>query len=412
MIWTRRRVLSVGSGLILPLTHSGCMARRPEAKLLPSRIVLPKPFEAALPILPVLAPSTVDPSADYYDLTVKAAGASILPGATTAIWGYNGIFPAPVIHAWSGRKAVVRLHNGLPAPVVNHLHGGRTPPDSDGYPTDLVLPGETREYVYPNNQRAATLWYHDHRMDFTGAQVWRGLAGLYIIHDDEERRLSLPAGEKEIALVICDRSFDSDGSLLYPSLDPSLRGVAGVTHEYMGGVLGDAILVNGAPWPRVDVTSSQYRLRLLNASNARRYELALETSNGSPAAFIQIGSDGGLLGAPVRHRTLRIAPAERFDVIVDFSGFDAGDTITLVNREGTGTTGQVMRFHVTRRQRDDSAPLPQKLSTLSPPDPSQASLTRTFDFAFQRATGTWTVNGKPFDPRRMDARPKPRFHRR
>src|SRR5207248_8982378 len=111
---------------------------------------------------------------------------------TTGIWGYNGIFPGPTIEARSGRRAVLRLRNGLPVPVVNHLHGGRTPSESDGYPTDFVLPagvgflihardmaGRTsqgeREYIYPNGQRAATLWYHDHRMDFTAPQVWRGL---------------------------------------------------------------------------------------------------------------------------------------------------------------------------------------------------------------------------------------------
>ena len=191
---------------------------------------------------------------------------------------------------------------------MNHLHGGRTSPENDGYPTDLILPaggfpqshmhdpmakiveGE-REYIYANDQRAATLWYHDHRMDFTAPQVWRGLAGFYILRDAEEERLGLPRGDKEIALMICDRSFDADGSLLYPALDSSLRETPGSDARYMGGVLGDVILVNGAPWPRLEVANVKYRFRILNASNARRYDLEMEGA----ASLIQIGSDGGLL---------------------------------------------------------------------------------------------------------------------
>lgn len=393
---TRRSVL------LLPLAQVGCTPRRPEARLLPSRISLPRPFETELPIIPVLQPSGADATTDFYDLAVRPARATIVPGTTTEIWGYNGIFPGPVIHAQRGRRVTMRLRNALPVPVVNHLHGGRTPPESDGYPMDFVMPGAVREYVYPNEQRAATLWYHDHRMDFTGAQVWRGLAGFYILHDDEEKRLPLPAGQKEIALAICDRSFDADGSLEYPSLDPSLKGKPGIAHEYMGGVLGDVILVNGAPWPRLDVANTKYRLRFLNASNARRYELAFDPA----LPFTQIGGDGGLLAAPISHRTLRIAPAERFDAIVDFTRLGFGTEITLLNRAATGHAGQVMRFRVTRGERDDAAAIPAKLSALAPPDPAEAILTRTFDFSYKRATGTWTINGKPFDPSRMDAQPK------
>src|SRR5436305_14689206 len=113
-------------------------------------------------------------------------------------------------------------------------------------------------------------------MDFTGPQVWRGLAGFYILRDAEEERLPLPRGDTEIALLICDRSFAADGSFQYPAVDPSLRDTPGVDHRYMGGVLGDVILANGAPWPRFEIANVKYRFRILNASNARRYELALD----------------------------------------------------------------------------------------------------------------------------------------
>jgi spore coat protein A len=414
----RRELLrSAAAGLFLPLFESACVQPRPLATLLPSRVPLPKPFESTLPRIGALKPTQSDSSGDYYGVTVRPAEAHILPGLTTGIWGYDGTFPGPTIEARTGRRVFLRLRNALNVPIVNHLHGGHTQPDSDGYPTDLILPaggfpkghmhdamariaeGE-REYVYANDQRAATLWYHDHRMDFTAPQVWRGLAGFYIIRDDEERGLPLPQGDKEIPLLICDRSFDADGSFLYPALDPSLRGEPGVTGPYMGGVLGDVILVNGAPWPKFEVASTRYRFRILNASNARRYELALDPGG----SFVQIGSDGGLLVAPVVHRTIRIAPAERFDVVVDFSKYRVGSNVTLVNKLGDGRAGQIMRFDIVRQERDESA-IPAKLATVDFPKQEDARVTRAFDFSYNRAGHGWMVNGKSYDPARMDARP-------
>ena len=387
--------------------------------MLHSRIALPRPFEAALPVPAVLKPTSSSPAADYYDVTVREASARILPGIDTRVWGYNGTFPGPTIEARTGCQVSLRLRNELPVPIVNHLHGGRTPPPSDGYPTDFVLPiggfaqpymkdalakvsNGQREYVYPNQQRAATLWYHDHRMDFTAPQVWRGLAGFYIIRDDAEGKLPLPRGEKDIPLLICDRAFNTDGSFLYPASNSSAMGVS---PEYSGGVLGDVILVNGAPWPRLAVANTKYRFRILNASNARRYELALEP-RAAESSFVQIGSDGGLLGAPVRRRTIRIAPAERFDVVIDFAQFHPGTSVALVNREATGgNTDRIMRFDIVRKEREE-AQIPALLSDLPPADHRSASVTRDFKFSYRRGMKSWTINGKDFDPARMDARPK------
>jgi spore coat protein A len=313
----------------------------------------------------VLSPSRTDGSGDYYEITQRVASAHIVPGVTTSIWGYNGIFPGPTIVSRSGRRTVITHRNELPVPVSVHLHGGKMPPEHDGYPTDLINPAGTsntsghsghggatapgsKEYVYPMDQAAATLWYHDHRMDFTGPQVYRGLAGFHLIHDDAEHALGLPAGDHDIPLMIADRAFGADGSFRYPSADPSLLGSPGVTRDYVSGVLGDCILVNGAPWPTLEVSATRYRFRLLNASNARRYRLTLDP----PAAFIQIGSDLGLLARPVRHNAIEIAQAERFDVIIDFSSFRPGTQITMRNTLGSGTTANVMRFVVTRTAAD------------------------------------------------------------
>ena len=423
MNYSRREILRYA--LLLPVIESSCIPR-PESRILPSLAALPKPFEVPLPILPILKPARTDSLADFYDVTVRPAAARILPGMNTAIWGYDGIFPGPTIEARVGRRASLRLRNGLSVPIVNHLHGGRTAPESDGYPTDFILPaggfpqshmhdprariteGE-REYLYSNNQRAATLWYHDHRMDFTGPQIWRGLAGFYILRDAEEERLPLPRGDKEITLLICDRSFEADGSLRYPALDASLRDTPGVSAQYMGGVLGDVILVNGAPWPRLEVANVRYRFRILNASNARRYELGLDPSPRGAAPFVQIGSDGGLLAAPITHRTIRIAPSERFDIVIDFSKFPLGSKVALVNhagdgQAGDGNTGLIMRFDVARSERDESN-VPAKLADPLFAKPEEAVVTRVFDFSYQRASHSWRINGKPYDPDRMDARP-------
>ncbi|WP_020580305.1 multicopper oxidase family protein [Actinopolymorpha alba] len=425
---SRRQTLRVlGAGVLLPWVASSCSLLRsstPDARLLASTAPLPKPFQVPLPIPDVLKPTSTSPTTDYYDLPVRVAEQEILPGLRTRIWGYAGQFPGPTLEARRGRRIVVRQRNELPVPVVTHLHGGRTPPESDGYPTDLLLPARgdfpsgmpdprakvvrgQRTYEFPLDQRAATLWYHDHRMDFTGPQVWRGLAGFFVVRDDEDDALPLPKGAKDVPLMICDRAFAADGSLSYPALDASLRSRPGVREAYAGGVLGDVILVNGAPWPEFEVARTRYRFRVLNASNARRYELALDPAPSESSAFVQVGTDGGLLERPATRETLTLAPAERLDVVVDFAAYPVGTTIVLRNRAGKDSAAQVMRFRVVRNERDDSA-VPNRLSRIERLDPARAKVTRDLRFESGEVHGHtgWTINGKAFDPTRMDARPK------
>jgi FtsP/CotA-like multicopper oxidase with cupredoxin domain len=394
-------------------------------RLLPSQAPLPAPYRVALPIPATLTPSRVDATTDYYEITQQVAQLRILPGLPTPAWTYNGTFPGPTIVSRAGRRTVVHHRNDLPEPVVVHLHGGHTPFDSDGYPIDLILPASgagsghdmagmsdtagmngnvataERTYTYPMNQRAATLWYHDHRMGHTGPAVWRGLAGFHLIDDDESDALALPRGPRDIPLMLADRSFARDGSFRYPE-----AAGGGVTDPYMNGVLGDVILVNGAPWPVAHVDPARYRLRLLNASNARRYRLELDPQPPGGAALVQIGSDGGLLAHPVPHDTVDLAPAERFDVIVDFSRFPRGTQVRLVNRLGSGSTAEVMRFDVTGRGRSDDTAIPDRLATgVAALDPRRAAATRTFAFRQTRG-GTWTINNLAYRPGRALATPK------
>ena len=416
MALTRRSLLRLAGGAALALPLAACDSSTGTA--LTSGVGLPARFAVPLPIPPVLRPTRTEGGVDHYEIVQKKAQAEILPGVRTEIWGYNGIFPGPTLSTRSNRQIVVHQRNDLDVPVVVHLHGGKTPPESDGYPTDMIMPADgwlgaahpsgdmtagSRDYTYPLAQPAATLWYHDHRMDFTGPQVWRGLAGFHLIHDDAEDSLPLPGGDRDIPLMICDRAFNADGSLRYPSVDPTLRDHPGVTEDYMEGVLGDVILVNGAPWPTLEVSNTRYRFRLLNASNARRFQLALDPAPRSGRAFVQIGSDAGLLGAPVGHDEITFAQGERFDVIVDFSTYPIGTRVTLLNKLAGGAAGQVMQFHVVRPAIDDSS-VPGRLVPFETLSRHTAVRTRRFNFD-QRDDG-WDINGKPFDAGRVDARPR------
>jgi spore coat protein A, manganese oxidase len=385
-------------------------------RLLRSQTRLPAPYQVPLPVPPQLMPVSTTAFADYYEITQQSTTLSILPGLSTPAWTYNNSFPGPTIVSRSGRHTVVRHRNNLPVPVVVHLHGGHTPADYDGYPIDFILPSPgrpisydmarntvlgQREYVYPMSQRAATLWYHDHRMGYTGAAIWRGLAGFHLVHDDEETALPLPRERRDIPLMITDRAFAADGSFRYPGVDSG-----GVTGDYMNGVLGDVILVNGAPWPVLHADPARYRLRLLNASNARRYRLQLDPQPPGGLALVQIGTDGGLLARPISHDYIDIAPAERVELIVDFSRYPRGTQVRLVNRLGTETTTDVMRFDITGTDKSDDTAIPERLSNSDTAlDPHRAVVTRTFLFRQDRS-GVWTINDLPYQPGRPLARPK------
>ncbi|MGK4000784.1 multicopper oxidase family protein [Sorangium sp. So ce1024] len=308
-----------------------------------------------------------------------------------------------------------------PVPIVTHLHGATAVrQESDGYPEAWYLPAArnippgyaktgtfydhykrtsplghlwepgSAVFDYPNDQRATTLWYHDHTLGITRLNVYAGPAGFYLLRGgpDDLPRGTLPgpapaAGDRagtrvyEIPLVIQDRSFNDDGSLFYPKR----RGLPpDSTHLYIprGDIspcwvpefFGDVMVVNGRAWPYLEVEQRRYRFRILNGSGSRF--LLLKMENGLP--FWQIGSDGGFLPAPVERDTLLLAPAERADVIVDFSGVRAGAEIVLLNLGPDGpfpgdmaapadpaTTGQVMQFRVARATSRDTSTPPHRL---------------------------------------------------
>ena len=249
-----------------------------------------------------------------------------------------------------------------PVPTVTHLHGGEVQSDSDGHPEAWFThdgkhgPAFVNDtYTYPNTQEPATLWYHDHTLGMTRLNVYAGLAGFYLLRDEKvskkkfsEQRLDLPLGDYEIPLIIQDKMFNTDGSLLFIN-----EGTTPEENPYWSpGFFGDVIVVNGKAWPNLDVERRQYRFRILNGSNSRFYNLSF--SNGMK--FTQIGSDGGLLKYPAELQSLLIAPGERADIVVDFSGIEPGTKIVLLNNAPAPypfgappdpeTVGQIMQFTV------------------------------------------------------------------
>ncbi|MEU8819324.1 multicopper oxidase family protein [Actinoplanes sp. NPDC048796] len=430
---SRRHALSVGvlavtAGAVV-LTNKGCAdtpsSGRPSSGTPtsdahgrrgagPSEWVPPRnPPKASPPVahftLPFVVPPVQRPVRDdaggtYYAMTQREASIEIIPGLRTPIMGYEGVFPGPTIMARSGRPTIVDHTNRLAVPVAVHLHGGKNPPGEDGHPTDLMAPGTSRRYTYPTDQRGATLWYHDHRLDFTGPQVYRGLAGFHIIRDAVEDSLPLPAGAKDVPLLVTDRLFEADGAMYYPSSDPTLR-TPGLYPWAMNGQYGDTALVNGVPWPRMEVSATKYRFRVLNASNARHWDITLDPPPPSGDPFVQVGSDGGLLSSPVALRNIVMSPAERFDVVIDFGLYPVGTRVVLRNNDRTvPQITELMCFDVVRRE-TETATVPSRLAPpLDLPDPADAVGIRHFDFT-RRADGMWGINGAMFDDRQSLAAP-------
>src|SRR5512133_4336574 len=217
---------------------------------------------------------------------------------------------------------------GQPAPIVTHLHGGENHPQFDGTPLQSFTKGGekgphyiTNTFTYYNEQRASMVWYHDHALGNTRTNVYAGLAGLYFIRDDQDtgdagNPLGLPAGPYEIPLVLQDKTFNADGSMFYPT-----QGVTAYHPQWVPEFFGDVAVVNAKIWPYVDVEPRRYRLRIVNGSQSRFYNLQFaEENSGRALPFAQIGADGGLLRAPVPMTVLLIAPGERADLIIDFAG--------------------------------------------------------------------------------------------
>jgi len=349
----------------------------------------------------------------------------------TKMWGYGGSWPGPTFQVRRGQPLAVKWINKLPSkhflPIdhtihgadeslpevrtVVHVHGLKVLPEHDGYPEAWsTLDGKTgptwspNPSQYPNDQPAATFWYHDHALGITRLNVYAGLAGMYLIRDEEEGALHLPSGRFEIPLLIQDRSFAADGSLLYP---PAPQG----THPmWMQEFFGETICVNGKATPYLEIEPRKYRFRLINGSNARFYNITLLPADaiGKPIGraaeappFVQIGSDAGLLPAPQATHYLILSPGERFDLVIDFSRY-AGKNFVVTNnapapyaRGGEVVATDVMLFRVSKPlSAKDTSALPDTLVPFSPLNVSDAVQERVLDLTeMDRPSDGYTMIG-------------------
>jgi FtsP/CotA-like multicopper oxidase with cupredoxin domain len=277
------------------------------------------------------------------ELELRAAPdkVAILPGNKTAVWRYQakvlkgndqavaslpGSYLGPVIRVHKGTRVRIHFINDLPQASIVHWHGLIVPEAADGHPRYAIPPGSRYVYEFEVGNRAGTYWFHPHPHGHTGEQVYGGLAGLFIVSDDEERALKLPDGARDIPLVIQDRSFDRDNQLVY---------LSGGMMGRMMGFTGNQIMVNGYADYTLAVERKAYRLRLMNGSNSRIYKLAW--SDGTPLSVI--GTDGGLLATPISRKYLTLAPAERIELWVDFSQRAAGEELTLHSLPFSVTSG-------------------------------------------------------------------------
>ncbi len=353
----------------------------------------------------------------------------------TKLWGYEGQYPGPIFDVQRGTPIEVRWENQLPskhifkidphihgamppAPAVRtvpHLHGSQSDSESDGLPERWFTPGHSALYHYPNSQQAATLWYHDHALGITRLNVYAGLSGFFLLRDEHEGSLNLPSGDYELPMVLQDRTLDDQGQLVYaPTQDDAVALPPGVWGPMF---FGELPVVNGAIYPYLNVEPRPYRLRLLNGSNSRFLNLFFNlakrvTDIPSLVAVHQIGSDGGFLPAPAKLQKFLLGPAERADLIVDFSGLE-GKTITLCNDASAPYPGwnvlnaswpevyEFMQFRVAlpvRNAKSFSMPAQMPFSRL---DESQAVITRDFILSEEmdgqgRSLGV-RINGKGYD---------------
>jgi spore coat protein A, manganese oxidase len=400
MTITRRKFLQ-RSGLLAATLSAGksriLNAMTPQAAFMPAALDVNTlaQFVDALPIPEVAHshgfrtnPADAKVRVPFYRIQSQAITSKVHRDLKpTKLWSFGRSAPGPTFETRAGEPLFVEWVNGLPhqhflpidrtihgaeadkpeVRIVVHLHGAKTAPESDGYPEDWIVPGKSSHYYYPNEQDAAMLWYHDHALGINRLNVYAGLLGAFFIRDSVEDALNLPRGKYELPLILYDRLLTKDGQLLYPT--------SGVPESpWVPEVFGNAILVNGKLFPYLEVEPRKYRLRVLNGSNARTYHLAfadnVDPIHSHDAPFQQIGTDQGLLPAPVPLTSLEISPGERADLVVDFSEH-SGAQLILKNDAFV-----IMQFRVLAQKETDTSSLPAALRPVLKIPESQAAQTR------------------------------------
>jgi spore coat protein A len=380
---TRRRFLGQ-TGILAAGISIKKLPPREQTTLDPDKL---SPYVDPLPIPLIAQPTGTRPSPDdasiklpYYRMAMRQIESKVhrdLPAAR--MWGFGPSSPGPTFETRSNQGLIVEWVNELPSrhflPIdyslhgaeanlpqvrsVIHLHGGKTPASSDGYPEHWCVPGKSVWSHYPNRQDAAMLFYHDHTMGINRLNIYAGLQGMYFIRDEAEDALNLPRGKYEIPLLVYDRFLLPDGQLEYPVSDKAKA-------PWVPEVFGNAILVNGKLSPYLEVEPRKYRFRLMNGSNGRFYRFSL----GKLLPFHLIGTEQGFLRTPVQAQRVVMAPGERVDLVFDF-GAHGGENILL-----RSDAFDIMQFRVAAKRAADTSSLPPALRSYEKIAESQAIKTR------------------------------------
>jgi len=382
----------------------------------------------ALPIPPLIDTGEAETS-----LLAQYGQTAFLDGLQTPTWGYGQAYLGPTLRMTRGALSRMRIINGLKFPITCHWHGLHVAGHLDGGPQGSIAPGADWAPQLPIDQPAATLWYHSHSHGVTSEQVYGGLAGMIQIEDPDAPDSGLPSdyGVDDIPLILQDRAFTDEGAFHYVKQGPAL----------MHGFRADQIMVNGAIRPAASVPGGLVRLRLLNGSNARIYHLSFDDAR----VFHQVASDGGLLAAPVEMWTLSLAPAERAEIVVDFSdgaavrllsGPDMNDPMAGMMARMMGSimgnglppsppradnapkgVFEVMRFEPDSTRRTRHSTLPSTFAGAPSPDFGAPVREREFTLNMHGggggggmgmgmgmggAMGMMNINGQAFDPNRID----------
>jgi bilirubin oxidase len=400
-----RKYLLIGCGGILLLLGAGVavvavlLIRAGQTEFVNAQLAL----ENRLVIPPLLTPR-LENGEKVLNLTVRQGATEFVPGPRTATLGFNGAYLGPTLRAHTGDKVRINITNSLRDTTTVHWHGMHLPAAMDGGPHQLIAPGAVWQPNWTITNQAATLWYHPHQMGQTGEQVYRGLAGLFIIDDANSDGLDLPHqyGVDDIPLIVQDRQFDSSGQFVYRKTGSNANLPA------PAGMLGDTILVNGTRAPYVEVPPTLIRLRLVNGSDGRRYDFGFADHH----IFHQIATDGGLLDAPVERTELLLGPGERAEILVDLQ--DATGPLTLMSypiddhknlflagaSAAFGQDDEHQQFTILELRPQAGTPtaraIPPTLNHIQRLSAAAATTTRRF------ALDATTINNKSMDHSRVD----------
>ena len=348
----------------------------------PDQVSVDTPATAPLSIPSLLEP-TIENGVSQYELTIGTSQHAYKQAGMTDTYSYNGMSVlGPTLRLETGDSVAISVTNELDETTTTHWHGADVPAEDDGGPHSLIEPGTTWIANFDVIQPAATLWYHPHAHGTTAEHVYRGAAGLMIIQDDNPAAAGLPAiyGVDDIPVIIQDRDFTEDGQLDF-AIDPD-----------DDGNFYSTLTVNGTINPFFEVSSGLIRLRLLNGSQARIYDLSVEG-----AEMVKIASDGGYLAGPVALEQLVLAPGDRAEIIVEIGE----ESVTLID----DVFGRVLEL-LPNGSTSGTTMLPDKLAAIERISPSEIDVDRSFRMGdvrnFWEFDPTWAINGVQFDMNRID----------